>query len=546
MQNKLVENWLISAGELTYTAPFVQLLVNEGYTVLQAKGGPTEQGKDIIARDAKGIIHCYQLKHGNIGSSEWQQYRAQLDDLTEIPPKHPSIPDDLDMWECHLVTNGDLTGQTLTTIVDYSKARTKKGNMALRTVSKEELLRRFTDSFGEFFPIEPNDIRVFFELFCEDGDNTLKRGDFKRYFERYLSQFDTKRSKQKKLEAIQATPILASYMLTNKYAKGNLTSLVDAWVLTLLTILYYANKWALDEKRYAATENLILEEIDRLIADLLSEVAADDNYLVDASYGLFSEPIMTFRLRCAELLGYISAAINYSTISGRELPAVPVGLAEKIAVMHQKKMLISESGIPLHYNALLASVLHGHDKTAVAELIGLVSGVLSAHIDDGEGLLSPYYTTEQAVAQLFGVGESIDETFQNRSYMLWTAVLLLAKYDQRDFLNEHWQVISEVSMEEIVAHDQNDLLLWRAANSDMLDTYPNSEQSWASLRADATKVYDNDIPPILLKRKYLIPFMIIAMPHRLTPKLILSLTNSASDQTEPTEVAGDNNKNNRT
>ena len=151
MQNKLVENWLISAGELTYTAPFVQLLINEGFTVLQAKGGTTEQGKDIIARDPNGVIHCYQLKHGNIGSSEWPQYRAQLDDLTEIPPKHPSIPDGLDTWECYLVTNGDITGQTLTTIVDYSKVRSKKGNMILKTVSKEELLRRFIDSFGEFF-----------------------------------------------------------------------------------------------------------------------------------------------------------------------------------------------------------------------------------------------------------------------------------------------------------------------------------------------------------------------------------------------------------
>ncbi|CAN5394650.1 hypothetical protein BH09PAT4_BH09PAT4_00010 [soil metagenome] len=525
MQNKLVENWLISAGELTYTAPFVQLLINEGYTVLQAKGGPTEQGKDIVARDSEGTVHCFQLKHGNIGSSEWQQYRAQLDDLTEIPPKHPSIPDELDLWECHLVTNGDITGQTLTTIVDYSKARAKKGNMALHTTSKEELLRRFTDSFGSFFPIEPNDIRIFFELFCENGDNTLKRGDFKCYFERYLAQFNAKKSKQKKLEAIQAAPILASYLLTNKYAKGNYVALIDAWTLVLLTILYFANKWSLDEKKYAATEALILDELDRSIVGLINDVAANDNHLVDASYGLFSEPIMTFRLRCAELLGYISAVINYASVSGRELPNVPLGLADKVALMSQKKMLISEGGMSFHYNAVLSSILHGHDASAIAELMSLVSGILSTHVDDGEGLLSPYYTTEQVVAHLLGAGDPIDETFHNRSYTLWPAVLLLTKYGQRDFLNENWKSISEISMEEIVAHDPNDLLVWRAKNADMLDTYPNAEQSWASLTSDATKSYDNDIPPILLKRKYLIPLMILAMPHRLTPKLILSLTN---------------------
>ncbi|QQS18326.1 hypothetical protein IPL68_06955 [Candidatus Saccharibacteria bacterium] len=525
MQSKLVENWLTNAGELTYTAPFVQLLINEGYTVLQAKGGPTEQGKDIIARDTNGNIHCYQLKHGSIGSSDWQQYRAQLDDLTEIPPKHPSIPANLTSWQCHLVTNGDITGQTSITIVDYSKARSKKGNMALQTTSKEELLRRFTDSFGRFFPIEPNDIRVFFELFCDDGDNTLKRSEFKLLFEHYLSEFDVKRSKQKKLESIQAAPILTSYLLTNKYAKENYTALIDAWVLMLLTILHYAAKWSLDEKKYAATESLILDEIDRLISCLFNDVATDDNNLVDASYGLFSEPIMTYKLRCAELLGYISAAVNYSSLSGRALPVVDVVLAEKMAQMHQKKIVISEAGLSFQFNYILASAIHGKETATVAELIRLVDGVLSAHVDEGDGLLSPYYTTEQAVANMLDVGEPIDETFNNRSYMLWPAVLLLAKYDQRDFLNDRWQVLSEISMEEIVAHDSNDLLLWRIKNADLLDTFPNSAQSWASLRAIATKSYDNDIPAILLKRKYLIPLWVLAMPHRLTPNVILSLVN---------------------
>jgi hypothetical protein len=138
---------------------------------------------------------------------------------------------------------------------------------------------------------------------------------------------------------------------------------------------------------------------------------------------------------------------------------------------------------------------------------------------------SPYYSTEQAVAHLFGTGDPIEESFHNRSYVLWSAILLLVKYGQREFLNDRWRAISEISMEEIVAHDQNDLLLWKVSDSDMMDTFPNAEQSWADLYNQATKSYDNEIPSILLKRKYLIPLMILAMPHRLTPKLIMSLVN---------------------
>ena len=524
MQSKLVENWLTSAKEISFTAPFVQLLLTEGYTVLQAKGGVIEQGKDIIAKDSDGNIHCFQLKCGNIGSNEWQSINGQLNDLTQIPPIHPTITQAPTNWSCFLVTNGDITGPVSRTIADYSSAQQSQGKMPLQTISKEELLRRFTDAFGQFFPVEPNDIRIFFELFCEDGDNVLKREEFKRYLESFLQGFDAK-SKQKKLEAVQALPILASYLLANKYTQENHIAIIDAWVLTLLTILHYTNKWSLSEKKYLATENLILEELDRQIVQLIDDVAKNDKSLIDTTYGAFSEPIITFRLRCAELLGYISAAINYSVLSGRELPSVPSGLAEKVAVLVQKKMIISESGIPGQFNSLLASAISNKQSAAVTELKALVEGVMASHVDDGSGLLSPYYSTEQAVANLFGVGDPIEESFHNRSYMLWTAVLLLVKYDERDFLNEHWPVISEISMEEVVAHDQNDLLLWKADNADMMDTFPDATQSWSKLRIGATKSYDNEIPSVLLTRKYLIPFMIMAMPHRLTPKLILSLLN---------------------
>ena len=147
------------------------------------------------------------------------------------------------------------------------------------------------------------------------------------------------------------------------------------------------------------------------------------------------------------------------------------------------------------------------------------------HVDDGSGLASPYYSTEQVVAHLFGVGDPIEEDFHNRSYVLWSAILLLVKYNQRDFLNDRWKYISEIAMEEIVVQDQNDLLLWRVNDAEMVDTFPSAEQSWSALRSQAAKSYNEEIPSILLKRKYLIPLMILAMPHRLTPKLIMSLAN---------------------
>ena len=537
MQSKLVENWLTNAKELSFTAPFVQLLIAEGFTVLQSKGGVNEQGKDVIAKSPEGKICCFQLKCGNIGSKEWQSINGQLNDLTGIAPTHPTITKTPKNWECFLVTNGDITGPVLKTILDYSKTNIDNNRMPLQAIAKDELLRRFSDAFGKFFPIEPNEIRVFFELFCEDGDNVLRKQDFKQYLERFLSKFNSIRSKQKKIEALQAVPVISSYILTNKYTKENHIALIDAWVLTLLTILYYANKWSLNENKYETTERLILEEIDRLSFCLINEVANNRDSFVDTTYGYFSEPILAHRLRCTELLGYISGAINYFALSNREVDNILKNLSEKISFLSSNRAMLSEGATPSYFNLLLLQPrIADTDQTIVTGLRQLVDNIIMTHLDSGSGLASPYYSTEQVVAHLFGAGDPIEEDFHNRSYVLWSAILLLVKYDQRDFLNDRWKYISEIAMEEIVAHDQNDLLLWRVNDAEMVDTFPNAEQSWSALRSQASKSYNEEIPSILLKRKYLVPLMILAMPHRLTPKLIMSLANFSAKSSKDISV----------
>lgn len=523
MQSKLVENWLTNAKELSFTAPFVQLLIQEGYKVIQSRGGPTEQGKDIIAYDPNGELCCFQLKCGDIGGSEWQKYRAQFDDLTEIPPKHTTLIKTPKSWRCYLVTNGDIKGNTAQTIIDYSAAKTSQKKMPLQTITKDELLRRFADAFGDFLPIEPNDIRIFFELYCESGDNTLKRKDFKQYFERYFFAIDSK-SKQKKIEAIHASLILTSYLLTNKYIQENDVAILDAWILLILTILYFADKWDLKDKDFRLSEELILNEFDEIFKRIINDTARDEHNLVDSTYGLLSEPFMTYRVRCAELLGYISACINYCKLSGRTDPKMPQGLPEKVKILATKKMLISEGAMPFLYNVVLSSELNNSPKTAVSELVSLVEGTLLSHDEETGGLISPYYTTTEVISHILGKDE-INESFQNRSYTLWPAILLLAKNGQREYLNKNWAAISQISMQELVAEKPNDLLLWDIKEGDLIDNFPNGEQSWSKLLEEANTSYDNDIPTVLLKRKYLIPFMLIAMPHRLSPKFILALTN---------------------
>jgi hypothetical protein len=361
-------------------------------------------------------------------------------------------------------------------------------------------------------------------MYCQPGDNTLNRQEFKEYFESFFAKLDTAKSKQKKIEAINASLILASYLLTNKYYEENNFALIDAWILLLLTILHFATKWGLKDKEFALCERLIQDELDKLFRNIITDVSEDQKNLVDGTYGIFSEPFMTYRLRCAEILGYTAACINYSILANRPAIPIPHGLQDKLKLAVQRKMIISEFGMPYMYNVVLSSAINKSFNSAVLELMTVVDGVLQSNEEDGEGLPSPYYSVTEVISHILG-HRPIKESFKNRSYTLWPAILLLAKYDQRDYLNEKWRAISQISMLELVAHEPNDLLLWRVKKGDLFDSFPPGEQSWGELQKLANLNYDGELPVALLKRKHLIPLMILVMPHRVSPRFILSLVN---------------------
>lgn len=76
MIEKAIENWLINTNETNYRVPFFQVLLNE-YELVKNTHGPLEDGKDIIAKDAHGNYIAFQLKSGDINTTEWRKIKSQ-------------------------------------------------------------------------------------------------------------------------------------------------------------------------------------------------------------------------------------------------------------------------------------------------------------------------------------------------------------------------------------------------------------------------------------------------------------------------------------
>jgi hypothetical protein len=172
VQERVVENWLINTSERSMEVPFCQLLAGEGYRVVHlSRHGEMEQGKDILAIDPQGTPCAFQLKNASgkkITQGDWENIKAQIDRLVELPIRHPSVEEGV-KHRAFLVVNGELDEPVRVEIVDRNKVWKQKDYPELETILLGELQHRFNHLQSNFWPVELNDVKALLELFLANG-----------------------------------------------------------------------------------------------------------------------------------------------------------------------------------------------------------------------------------------------------------------------------------------------------------------------------------------------------------------------------------------
>src|SRR5215813_11836687 len=166
MLERVIENWLTSVLERDFQIPFCQLLALRGQRVVHVSPhGPFEQGKDVIAVDASGQAHAYQLKVGDITLQRWRdEVRAEVEELLDLPIVHPSIDKRLP-HRSYLITTGNLGDPVRREIDDRNEDRRRRNRPLLETETRGQLLKAFFEAHEDVLPKEVSDLRSFFELY---------------------------------------------------------------------------------------------------------------------------------------------------------------------------------------------------------------------------------------------------------------------------------------------------------------------------------------------------------------------------------------------
>jgi hypothetical protein len=141
MLDDVIVGFLDSVTEREFDAPFMSILVGESYSDIHFLHGPSEFGKDFIAKKTcEGVTfqYAFQSKVGNLGLSDWRGVRAQIDELRRNSLAHPAFDTSLPRTAV-LVTTGRLVGQAAIEAQDFAKSLALAGEQPFEVWDQPKL-----------------------------------------------------------------------------------------------------------------------------------------------------------------------------------------------------------------------------------------------------------------------------------------------------------------------------------------------------------------------------------------------------------------------
>lgn len=193
MLKRVVEDYLESIKEVQFFIPFTSLLALKGYYDIHIIHGPTEFGKDIIAKEhtERGPTQCvFQLKAGDINMAKYRnEIQTQLFDATLNNLSHPNFDERIPK-KVIFATTGTINPMVALALQEFSRRQLRNGLEPVLTVEKPQLVDDFLKyGLEPFFTLydDPEFVGKFFDFYAKIKDNRpLDSFEIEEYTRRWL------------------------------------------------------------------------------------------------------------------------------------------------------------------------------------------------------------------------------------------------------------------------------------------------------------------------------------------------------------------------
>ena len=431
MQERLLENWLISVNEKSFQIPFCQLLTGEGYQVVHmSRHGPFEAGKDILAIDKDGTPCAFQLKGstGKISQKEWGKYVEQVVRLVETPIVHPSI-NEKQPRKVFFVTNGELDEEVRLEISERNRDWKRRKLPTLTTVVKGELHARFLKLHNNLWPKELGAYKDLLELFLADGTGYLDKPKFTKFLLDVLQGID-KTNKAEQARSLSSLALIAEYALHPFVARKNFVAIIEGWTIYLASIISFSTKYDIPKKHWKPNFDLALNAIDQASLDLIDELRGRA-YLVEGN-PMADSPF--YRGRVTWLASLLSTYAISRRVGDRNW--TDEFILDFVRSNQEYFHLWGEAAIPQLLSISWYLRMNGIEPRASGLLDAITKVICTSNLSkEGKGLADPYHGLGEVIINHTGFSETIQrENFKGRSYSLEGIVHLLTRWGWRGVL----------------------------------------------------------------------------------------------------------------
>lgn len=508
MYEKLVENWLTSVNELGYQLPFCEALIAEGYTILHiSRHGRGEHGKDVIARRSDGVLCTFQLKGGDINLSAWREIRGEVEELVRLPLRFPGISE-TEPHIPHLVTNGELRGDAVESIRQFSDAWERQGSPKLQVWQRGTVLDLFLSAQGSYLPTRLSAFRDFVNLYVGPFSGQLSRAELARLLERISDGVPTDLTNRQLARAIAALVVVSGYIVEQYAQAGNHCAAMEGWVITAAAILHLAERQSSSVSVYEATLNLVRLGFERSLGLLFAEARDRDNFV---ELGGLADA-MVYGVRATRVIGW-AAYLALEQLRTKQLD----GSKDLIAILKREGMALQwlgEADWPLRVALVLWLDRIGRCNDAEAMLIGWAQSLLP-HRDEEADTPSPYWPPEKVLRRRYGLLARLDnERFGNHTYTLSQCLDMLVRRLRRQAVAQLWPACSHMTMCNFEIDPPDDFYRWRTDNGVLRERLPELTASWSEWRNRVFKPDTASVPVGFRRHPEWALAFVIVYPHR--------------------------------
>lgn len=529
---RAIEDWLANATERGYQSAFCHLLNSMRYAVVHSTThGPAEEGKDVIAKYARGRVFAFQLKRGNINTNQWRKMKSEIEELTEYAIRHPSI-NRRAKWQPILVTTGDINEYVSGKIENMNTTLEQRGFKKLITWSKTELLMKFVKHARGFIPTPITDFHRLLGMSIEDGKGLINKEKLDIILRSILPLGHNSKNKKPKLaiKSIKPAAVITEFALTGFDRAGNHFGKLEAY--TMLTCYLWAttahNK--LKNEVWEPTVDLLEYAMDEHVKLLWEEYKSNDfrryvSPLTEPIVGPYRNTMFYGLLASHGLWCMIGGQSSWFAENKEEIIK---SMIEKI----NKLALPSEACVPAKFFISEFLRYNGHivESDKLFKQLLRESVLRKIESKNIRPLWDPYMQVEEAILRDLGKPHDLfmPRTWGRNSYTGYSLILIAASRLMKSELKTLWHHITSLIFHEFRPVSKYKFLLWNNSKGTMIQRMVHRPTKWPDLRNKSTK--KRDIPKLFKMRPHWLPYFLLVYPHRFYPDIVLALTQLISRQ----------------